>query len=207
VRVLAAALPDGDLQRLGIACEHSHIPLVTVAAGETVPLDPDLLAVFSADTAAEPIDPWLVRRHGAYPIQLHGTVSPAAVLSAVRAGYSFVLLSPLRVERVAALLAYLRDVAAPPGAQTLTLADDGTLSAPSGSVHLDAVEQAALRLLGDNVGRIVTRAQFTDATGGDPLQVITALRRHLETVGSGAKILKIPHMGFRFVGAVEPSHS
>jgi hypothetical protein len=202
VRVLTAALPDGDLERLGEACDTNRMPLETVASGEPVLLAPDLLAVFSVAGGVAPVDPRAVRRHGAYPVQVQGSVVPAEVLSAVRAGYSFVLVTPLRVARLTALLAYLRDVAAPPGARILTLAEDGTLSTPSGTAHLDAAEQAALRLLGANVGRIVTRGQLHDGTGADPLQVTTALRRHLESVGSGAQILKVPHMGFRFVGTV-----
>ena len=111
------------------------------------------------------------------------------------------LFRSLSLNRVTSFLSYLRSVAAPPGAQTLTV-DAEVLSSPSSSVALSSEEAAALRLFGEHPGRIVSRDALAEAAGADPLRLLTSLRDKFAEIGSGAQILKVPHMGYRLVGTV-----
>lgn len=207
MHVLMGALGPADTDALGRACARNRMPLRAISAAGAGDLGQDLLAVFLPEGAESPVTPDEVRRHGAYAVQVQSTVSAAPMLRAMRDGFHLVFPSPLPADRVAGFLRYMSDVAAPPKSRTVTLSDAGTISTPVGSAELDAAESAALRLLGERRDRIVSRADLMAATGADPLQTVNALRRHFSALGSGAQILKVPHIGYRLVGSVEPADS
>lgn len=227
--VLSASLDPADVASLEQACARTRIGLrvtdprepepteLDLRVPETTELDPpepdprepepvfgeDLLAVFYRGDGAPPAEYTAARRAGVHTVEVQSRASALATLAAVRGGCGFVLASPLGVDRLTKFLDYLAKVAAPPGAQVLTLADDGTLTTPSGAVRLDPAEATTLRLLGERPDGIVSREQITSASGGlDPLLLVAELRRRFDAVGSGAQILKVPHMGFRLVGRV-----
>jgi len=204
MHVLMGTLSSMDADNLSRACQRNRMPLRTLPAEGVTQLEDDLLAVFFREGEESPLSPAEVRRHGAYAVQVQPAVSAVPILQAVRAGYHFVFPSPLSTDRISSFLRYMCDVAAPPRSQILTLSDNGTLLTPMGSADLDDAEKSALLLFGERRDGIVSRADLMAATGGrDPLQTVNALRRHFVALGSGAQILKVPHMGYRLVGAVQ----
>ncbi|MGA8116453.1 MAG: helix-turn-helix domain-containing protein [Actinocatenispora sp.] len=198
---MASRLPSADATALSEACRQTRLPLDSRDhLGE---LAGDLLAVFCTEEAASPAAVRELHDAGAYAVLVQPEPSARGTLEALRLGYGFVLASPLRAERLTAFLTYLRDVSAPPGTQIVDLDQVGTLSTRTAHTALDEAEAAALRLFARGPSRIVSRRELAEATdGGDPLALVSALRTRFEQVGSGAKILKVPHMGFRLVGEV-----
>ncbi|MDX3115178.1 winged helix-turn-helix domain-containing protein [Streptomyces scabiei] len=206
--VVSVGLDTDSRDRLVEACARNTLPLLHAPADGPVPLDDDLLAVFCGPLDSASLDPAEIRRHGAYVVRVHDELSSSGVLAAMRAGYDFVFASPLGVDRIASFLGYLREVAAPPGTAIVTLDEAGSLSTRAGTVMLEPAEAAALRLFGDRTGRIISREELVEATSGaDPLRTTESLRQHLRRLDSGARILKVPHMGFRFSGTVRPAVS
>jgi hypothetical protein len=203
MHVLMGSLRPADADTLERACTRNRMPLRTLPAEGAGQLGADLLAVFFQEGEESALAPADVRRHGAYAIQIQSAVASAPMLRAIRAGYHLVFPSPLPADRVTRFLRYMSDVAAPPKSRTLTLSENGTLSTATGHAELDPAESAALRLLGSRRDGIVSRAELLAASGSDPLQTVTALRRHLSELGSGAQILKVPHLGYRLVGSVQ----
>ncbi|MGI5212772.1 hypothetical protein [Plantactinospora sp. CA-290183] len=206
MHVLMSALDRNDAESLGRACSRNRILLHDAPADGAAGLEDDLLAVFIAEGTDPPVSPAEIRQHGAYAVQVQQTVSGMQMLHAARNGYHFVFGSPLPTDRVSNFLRYICDVAAPPRSQILRLTDTGTLVTPMGTAELEHAEVSALRLLGERRDGIVSRADLMSATGGsDPLRTINALRGRFSALGSGAQILKVPHMGYRLVGALHPA--
>ncbi|MFJ6727949.1 hypothetical protein ACIQPQ_23930 [Streptomyces sp. NPDC091281] len=204
--VLARGLGTAETTVLGEACRRTELPLKSLPEhGDPADhLTPDLLVAFVAACAdgASPLLLPALTRDGAYAVLVQSAPTARSTLAAVRSGAGFVMAAPLDTARLEAFLTYLRDVAAPAAAQVLDLDDDGTLTTPSASVRLTPAEARALRALGDRRATIVARPDLLRLTGEDPRDLVEALRRRFREVGSGAQILKVPHMGFRLVGEV-----
>ncbi|AYN40332.1 hypothetical protein D9753_17060 [Streptomyces dangxiongensis] len=201
--VLSWGLEPADLSALEEACEQAGLPLEAPAVDAGGPAGhrrDDLLVAFTG--AHGPADPREITRDGAYVVTVQSAPDAAGTLRAVRAGSSFLMASPLREERLRSFLTYLRDVAAPTATQVLDLDDSGLLATPSASVRLTGAEAKALRALADRSARIVARPELLRLTGEDPRDLVEALRARFREIGSGAQILKVPHMGFRLVGEV-----
>jgi hypothetical protein len=200
--VVATGLADPDYLALNAACKHTGLPLQSAAATAAADFRDDLLAVFFGSLSA-PLEPTQVRQHGAYPVLVQQGISAVAMMGAMGDGFTFVLASPLRTERLTAFLDYLMRVAAPPRARIVTLGDDGTLASPAAAVTLAPHEAAVLRKLAEHTGEIVAQEELrSQTTETDLLTVIAALRGKLSEIGSGAQILKVPHAGFRLAGTV-----
>lgn len=206
--VLTGGLGAPDTARLREACERTALPLKEPAAqdpqGLAAHVADDLLVAFVAAEAdgSAPFALGEITREGAYVVLVQAAPTAKGTLAAVRSGAGFVMAAPLDVERLVPFLTYLRDVAAPASAQVLDLDEAGVLSTPSASVRLSEAEAKALRALADRRAVIVPRPDLLRLTGEDPRDVIEALRSRFREVGSGAQILKVPHMGFRLVGEV-----
>ncbi|MFF8730101.1 hypothetical protein ACF073_27015 [Streptomyces sp. NPDC015171] len=201
--VLAWGLEPVDRAAVEAACEQVGLPLETPDSG--TPADhhrDDLLVAFLGAGAAGTAfaDPREITASGAYVVTVQNAPNAKDTLRAVRSGSSFLMASPLGGERLVSFLTYLRDVAAPAAAQVLELGADGVLATPSASVQLTEGEVKALRALGDTSARIVARPELLRLTGEDPRDLLEALRARFREIGSGAQILKVPHMGFRLVG-------
>lgn len=200
VHVLTTSVSSPDLDLLAAACASSGLSLVH-SPGGSARLGDDLLAVFYRAGAEATPAPTDVRARGVHTVLVTPTPSATGTFAALGQGFSFILASPLSLDRVTSFLSYLRSVAAPPATQTLTV-DAEVLSSPSSSVTLSSEEAAALRLFGEHPGRIVSRDALAEAAGADPLRLLTSLRDKFAEIGSGAQILKVPHMGYRLVGTV-----
>ncbi|MEU5278070.1 hypothetical protein [Streptomyces asoensis] len=206
--VLTQGLAAPEATSLREACERTGLPLKEPAAHEWRDLSAhvadDLLVAFVAAGADGTAPPGLsgITRDGAYAVLVQPAPSAKGTLAAVRSGAGFVMAAPLGVERLVSFLTYLRDVAAPASAQILDLDETGELTTPSASVRLSDAEAAALRALADRRAVIVPRPDLLRLTGEDPRDVVESLRARFREVGSGAQILKVPHMGFRLVGEV-----
>src|SRR5262245_18557092 len=125
----------------------------------------DLLAVFLSNrSAAADGGRHVPARRGIHTVLVPHRPAAQATMEALRSGLSFPAAQPLVIRRLTSFLAYLRDVAAPPGAQVLTLHADDTLSTESGSCPLDEGEAAVLRLLGQRRGRVVSREEIALTT-------------------------------------------
>jgi hypothetical protein len=201
--VLALELPPESLAPLAAACTRLGLPLETAAAGEPAVPRGDLLAAFYQIRAGGPAPvpaPEEVRRHGAAPVVLLRELTGAAFLDEVWRGFRLVLPAPPGADRLTRCLSYLRDVAPPPGSQQLWLDDSNVLSSTVGSTRLSHAEAVALRRLCEAPGRIVSREDLAAVGALDVLRVTTQLKDKLAGIGSGAQLLKVPHMGFRFVG-------
>jgi DNA-binding winged helix-turn-helix (wHTH) protein len=145
-----------------------------------------------------------VKRRGGYPIAVLDAVSATGVLAALSEGFSLALASPLRRSRLVESLGYLKSVAPPVPSQVVTLDGHGRLGSPSKSVPVTDAESGMLRCLADRPGQIVSREELTEAADGeDANKVASVLKQKLDDVDSGAKILKVPHLGFRLVGTVQ----
>jgi hypothetical protein len=184
------------------ACEPINIE-VRHSDSVAVAIEDDLLAVFY-EAGHDPVPMSDVRRHGAYAIWVApAPATPTEVLAAIRHGYHLVLASPLRIERVRSLLGYLAEVASPAPAQVLALDAAGTMSTPSRSVRLSPEEAAVLRTFAKRQRRIVPRQDLANVIGEAELRsVLAALSQHMEEVGSGARLLPVPHIGVRLSGSV-----
>ncbi|MGO1050097.1 winged helix-turn-helix domain-containing protein [Crossiella sp. CA198] len=203
--VLAGTLAAADLAVVTEACAELGLAVHQAdpeAAGARV-ADVMLCALHrTAGEAVEP-SPAEVRRRGGYPIAVLESVSATGVLGALTDGYAFALATPLRRPRVVATLGYLKSVAPPEPAQRLTLSP-GLLCSPSRQAPVSAAEAGLLRTLAGKPGQIVSRTELNVATGGEDVNVVVSvLRQKLADIDSGAKILKVPHLGFRLVGTVE----
>lgn len=197
--VLAAQLTSSDIDRLGEACQRNRLRLELGHRPDSGRLRDDVLAVFYS-AGGSPLGEQEIHRRGAYSVLVRQEPSAQGIIEALRAGYSFVLASPLGVDRLTSFLGYLRSVAAPPRARILDLDEANILSTASESTTLDAAEAAALRLFGARAGRIVSREELTDTVGQDPRHITASLREKFDQIGTGAQILNVPHMGFRLVG-------
>ncbi|MGV9557753.1 hypothetical protein [Streptomyces sp. NPDC003401] len=206
--VLTRGLAAPEAARLREACERTGLPLKEPEAqdprGTAEHVRDDLLVAFVAAEAdgSAPLEVREITRDGAYAVLVQPAPSARGTLAAVRSGAGFVMAAPLGVERLVSFLTYLRDVAAPASAQVLDLDESGVLTTPSASVRLTGAEAGALRALAERRAVIVSRPDLLRLTGEDPRDVIEALRARFREVGSGAQILKVPHMGFRLVGEV-----
>ncbi|MFJ4618053.1 hypothetical protein [Streptomyces sp. NPDC088812] len=204
--VLARGLAATETENLREACERTALPLRPVPDGDGVAehVAADLLVAFvaAADDGTAPLDLRDLTHGGAYAVLVQPAPTARTTLAAVRSGAGFVMAAPLDVDRLVPFLTYLRDVAAPAAAQVLDLDEAGVLATPSGSVRLSEAEARALRALADRRATIVGRPDLMRLTGEDPRDVVASLRARFREVGSGAQILKVPHMGFRLVGEV-----
>ncbi|MFG3033674.1 hypothetical protein ACGFZJ_34860 [Streptomyces sp. NPDC048253] len=206
--VLTQGLAAPEATRLREACERTGLPLKEPAAQHRRELAAhvadDLLVAFVAAEAdgSAPLELREITREGAYAVLVQSAPTAKGTLAAIRSGAGFVMAAPLGVERLVSFLTYLRDVAAPASAQILDLDETGALTTPSASVRLSDAEAKALRALADRRAVIVPRPDLLRLTGEDPRDVIESLRARFREIGSGAQILKVPHMGFRLVGEV-----
>ncbi|MFD7132979.1 hypothetical protein [Streptomyces sp. NPDC059894] len=204
--VLARGLAATETENLREACERTALPLRPVPDGDDVAehVAADLLVAFvaAADDGIAPLDLRDLTHGGAYAVLVQRAPTARTTLAAVRSGAGFVMAAPLDVDRLVPFLTYLRDVAAPAAAQVLDLDEADVLATPSGSVRLSEAEARALRALADRRATIVGRPDLMRLTGEDPRDVVESLRARFREVGSGAQILKVPHMGFRLVGEV-----
>ncbi|MFH8367692.1 transcriptional regulator [Streptomyces sp. NPDC018031] len=204
--VLAQSLAPADLEVLAEACAEVGLTLhdADPEAGHETPPDA-LLVSFHRSAAPAPEDLTVadVKGRGGYPVAVLDGISATDVLAAVSGGYSFTLASPLRRPRLVETLNYLRNVTPPENTQVLTLDGKGSLCSPSKSVPVTDAEAGLLRLLAGRSGQIVSREDLTAATGGEDVNRVTSvLKQKFLDIDSGAKLLKIPHLGFRLVGTV-----
>jgi hypothetical protein len=204
--VLAGELSPETLQVVTSAAASAGLEARSSA---TVPADltPDLLAVVHSDREAQP-EPsaTATTAHGAYAILVLDRLSPTAVLDAATSGYAFTL-TPYKLEtRLAHLLGYLCTVAAPEPTRTLSLSASHLLSSASASVRLEPGEAELLTQLGESTGRVVPWDELAQEATGRPgvLKLVADLTGKLEQIGSGARILKVPHLGFRLSGRLHP---
>ncbi|WHT23236.1 helix-turn-helix domain-containing protein [Crossiella sp. CA-258035] len=199
--VLAGTLAAADLAVVTDAC--AELGLAVHHDDHEVADDVMLCALHRTGGEAVEPSPAEVRRRGGYPIAVLDSVSATGVLGALTEGYAFALATPLRRPRVVAALGYLKSVAPPEPAQRLTLAP-GLLRSPSRQTPVTAAEAGLLRALANKPGQIVSRTELAGAAGDEDVNaVVSVLRRKLADIDSGAKILKVPHLGFRLVGTVE----
>lgn len=208
---LAQSLAPADLEVLADACAEVGLTLA-VTDPETADAAPPgaRLVAFHRIAAAGPDEPAVeeLKRGGGYAIAVLDRVAATEVLAAVSRGYSFTLASPLRRERLVETLGYLKNVTPPENTQVLTLDGRGTLSSPAKSAPVTEAEAGLLRLLADRPGQIVSREELGRAAGGEDVNKVTSvLKQKFLDIDSGAKLLKIPHLGFRLVGTVrEDTH-
>lgn len=201
--VLTALLHPADLNQLSVACERNRLELVLARPDHIIPLRDDLIAFFDRRDAPSLVAKEEIFSRGVHTILVKSELSARSTLAARHAGYSFMLASPLRIDRLTSLLGYLRTVAVPPMAQILHLDGTDTLSTPSSSTRLDAAEAAALRILGARPDQIVSREDLASAmAGADPLTVTSRLQLKFDEIGSGAQLMKVPHMGIRLAGRI-----
>ncbi|MFI7498572.1 transcriptional regulator [Streptomyces sp. NPDC049687] len=203
---LAQSLTPADLEVLADACAEVGLTLrVTDPAADHAPPAGAQLVSFHRVAAARPDDPSVeeLKRRGGYAVAVLDGVSATEVLAAVSRGYSFTLASPLRRARLVETLGYLKTVTPPENTQVLTLDGRGSLSSPAKSSPVTDAEAGLLRLLAGRPGQIVSREELAEATGGEDVnKVASVLKQKLLDIDSGAKLLKIPHLGFRLVGTV-----
>ncbi|MBA0052910.1 helix-turn-helix domain-containing protein [Streptomyces sp. AJS327] len=206
--VLAQSVAPADLHVLGEACSETGLALHDADPEEERDFPDVLLASFHRVSAADGLTPAQVKGRGGYPIAVLDEVAATDVLRAVTDGFSFTLASPLRRERVVETLGYLKSVTPPESTQVLTLLGppvEGRLRLSSGprDAEVSHGEAQMLRTLADRPGQIVARGELERATGEDNInRVSSVLKQKLEDIDSGAKILKVPHLGFRLVGTV-----
>ncbi len=206
--VLAWALTEDDLASLREACDRTGLPLecpsVEAERGEPLVLREDLLGAFVSSTTPlpEPLSAEDISRTGAYVVTVHHAPTPGDMLTAFHSGSSFAMSEPLGTSRLTSFLTYLRDVAAPQSTQVLDLDPSDVLATPSATVQLSPAEGKALRALSTRRSTIVPRPELMRLAGEDPRDLVQALQKRFREVGSGAQILKVPHMGFRLVGEV-----
>lgn len=201
--VLAQSLTPPDLEVLADACAEVGLTLHETAPRAEAP---DALLVSFHRVAAAPADGPPVAelgQRGGYAVAVLDGIAASAVLAAVSGGYSFTLASPLRRHRLVETLTYLKHITPPENTQVLTLDGAGSLRSPSKSAPVTGAEAGLLRLLAARPGQIVSREELTEAAGGEDVNRVTSvLKQKLLDIDSGAKLLKIPHLGFRLVGTV-----
>jgi hypothetical protein len=203
---LAQSLTAPDLEVLADACAEVGLTLHVTdpEAGHAAPPGA-LLVAFHRVAAARPDDLTVedLKGRGGYVVAVLDGISATEVLAAVTRGFSFTLASPLRRSRLVETLTYLKSVTPSENTQVLTLDGKGSLSSPAKSSPVTEAEANLLRLLSDRPGQIVSREELTEATGGEDVSKVTSvLKQKLLDIDSGAKLLKIPHLGFRLVGTV-----
>ncbi|MFF8814344.1 winged helix-turn-helix domain-containing protein [Streptomyces pactum] len=204
--VLAQSLTPEDLAVLADACAEVGLTLHHSEPGSAPPDPSDALLVsfhrVGADPAGGPTAQEL-KEIGGYAVAVLDGIAAGAVLAAVTNGYSFTLASPLRRPRLVETLTYLKHITPPENTQVLTLDGAGSLHSPSKSTPVTDAEAGLLRMLAARPGQIVSREDLTEATGGEDVSRVTSvLKQKLLDIDSGAKLLKIPHLGFRLVGTV-----
>ncbi|MFM9607188.1 winged helix-turn-helix domain-containing protein [Streptomyces niveiscabiei] len=207
---LAQSLTPADLEVLAEACAEVGLALhVTDPATGHAPPPGAQLVSFTRVAAARPDDLSVadLKSRGGYAVAVLDSVSATEVLAAVTAGYGFTLASPLRRSRLVETLSYLKTVTPSENTQVLTLAN-GSLNSAAKSLPVTDAEAGLLRLLSDRPGQIVSREELTQATGGEDVNKVTSvLKQKFLDIDSGAKLLKIPHLGFRLVGTVREGAS
>ncbi|MEU5977731.1 hypothetical protein [Streptomyces sp. NPDC047315] len=207
--VLAQSLTPPDLAVLTEACAELGITLRESAPDERRFEAPDeLLVAFHRVAGPGPDEPSVadLKELGGYAVAVLDRISATDVLAAVSSGYGFTLASPLRRPRLVETLTYLRTVTPPENTQVLTLDGQGSLWSAAKSVPVTDAEAGLLRLLSDRPGQIVSREDLTRAALGEDVNRVTSvLKQKLLDIESGAKLLKVPHLGFRLVGTVEGS--
>lgn len=204
VHIVALSLEPANLAVLDQACTELRMTLYAAASPlpEAFQLDV-VLAVFCEFGDRQPgPPPEEVYSHDTYPIAVLPSVSATGVLATLTQGWAFALASPLRAQRLVQCLSYLRDVAPPRAAQVLVLDTAGTLSSPWGSVQVTSAESYLLSRLASRDSQIVPREDLAEAADEDVLRVASTLKGKLADIRSGAKILKVPHLGYRLVGTV-----
>ncbi|MER5968464.1 hypothetical protein ABT112_01725 [Streptomyces sp. NPDC002055] len=203
--VLAQSLDPADLDVLGEACAELGLTLHDCDPEAGSPDWPDvLLASLHAVAATAPgLSAAEVKGRGGYPIAVLDSVSATGVLAALSDGFALALASPLKQHRLVDSLGYLKSVTPPESTQVLTLDGRGRLHSPSKAVPVTDAEAGMLRLLAGRPGQIVPRQDIAEATGGEDVNPVSSvLKQKLLDIDSGAKILKVPHLGFRLVGTV-----
>ncbi|GGY75686.1 winged helix-turn-helix domain-containing protein [Streptomyces nitrosporeus] len=203
---LAQSLTPEDQEVLAEACAEVGITLHVTdpEASHTAPSE-GLLVSFHRVAADRPGDLSVeeLKSRGGYPVAVLDGISATEVLSAVSSGFGFTLASPLKRSRLVKTLSYFKTVTPPENTQVLTLDGKGTLSSAAKSVPVTDAEAGLLRLLHDRSGQIVSREDLTEAAGGEDVNKVTSvLKQKFLDIDSGAKLLKIPHLGFRLVGTV-----
>jgi hypothetical protein len=202
MHVLAGELSPETLQVVTDAAASAGLEVRSTA---TAPADltPDLLAVVHSGRDPQPKpSATATTAHGAYAVLVLDRLSPIAVLDAATSGYAFTLTQYELETRLAHLFGYLCTVAAPEPTRTLSLSAAHVLSSASASVHLEPAEAGLLTRLGDSTGRVVPWDELAREETGRPgvLKLVAELTGKLEQIGSGARILKVPHLGFRLSG-------
>ncbi|MFH8804202.1 transcriptional regulator [Streptomyces sp. NPDC017936] len=203
---LAQSLVPADTEVLAEACAEVGLTLHVAhpEAGQAPPPGA-LLVSFHRFAAVPPDDPSMeeLKSRGGYAVAVLDGVSATEVLAAVSRGFGFTLASPLRRPRLVETLNYLKNVTPSENTQVLTLDGKGSLCSATKSLPVTDAEAELLRLLSHRSGQIVSREELTEATGGEDVnKVISVLKQKFRDIESGAKLLKVPHLGFRLVGTV-----
>ncbi|MFH8477126.1 hypothetical protein [Streptomyces sp. NPDC018000] len=208
---LAQSLTPEDQEVLAEACAEVGVTLhVTDPEADHVAPSDALLVSFHRIAAGRSDDLSVaeLKSRGGYPVAVLDGISATEVLSAVSSGFSFTLASPLRRSRLVKTLSYLKTVTPPENTQVLTLDGKGALSSSAKSVPVTDAEEGLLSLLNDRSGQIVPIADLIKATGGEDVnKVASVLKQKFLDIESGAKLLKVPHLGFRLVGTVRKDAS
>lgn len=203
VRVLGSNLANDDVDRLEAACGRHRL---TFGDGEA-PSPGWTLAEFHGHRG-DILPPPAGGDGDAYPVLVSASTSADLVFRAFSSGYRLVLPSPLSPQRLDQLLRYLSGYASPPSARVLDVDATGLLTVTGDRLELTGAQREVLALLGKRPGGVVSRQDLATAVGGeDPQAVIRSLRERFELAGSGAQILKVPHIGFRLAGSVRSTRS
>jgi hypothetical protein len=196
--VLTVSLSAADAATVATACAGTPHHVVERAPGDLATESGDaLLAVFvGADGTPPPLPEAL--RERTFAVAVTGDDDPRAVLAAVRAGYAVALRRGLDEARVRHLVTYVATQSPPAAARHVVVSDDGMLRAGRNAEPLEPGVAAFLRSLGERPECILAK----DDAPADAAALTTAANAALERVGSGGRVLKVPHVGFRFAGTI-----
>lgn len=195
--VLTVSLSAADAATVATACAGSpHRVLDRAPADLAAESGDGLLAVFvGADGTPPPLP--LPLREKAFAVAVTGDDDPRAVLAAIRAGYAVALRRGLDEARVRHLVTYVATQSPTPAARHVVVAGD-TLRAGGNTEPLDPAVADFLRSLADRPERILAK----EDAPADAAALTNAANAALERVGSGGRVLKVPHVGFRFAGTI-----
>jgi DNA-binding response OmpR family regulator len=209
--IASSALESDDIEQLAVVCTDLGLMLRQVEEGTDVRLltidGPvmgviDVVASWDTRQMADRVD--AVRGIGALPIAVLETVDAGVALRVAQAGYALWLTKPLPGERVKRLLTYVRDATPPDSAVVLTLDEAaGTLRVGDRSTPVAPEEAVLLRAWAEHPGRIVSAETLPPEVAERMRSIAGALRgERFPAIGSAARIITVPGIGYRLLGTV-----